>query len=67
MSNEEKKNEELIEKLVSVKIHSKTVKGGRIMSFAALTGVGDGKGRSGVCRGKSREVPADIQKAMENA
>ncbi|ACD31332.1 30S ribosomal protein S5 [Francisella tularensis] len=67
MSNEMKKNEELIEKLVSVKRHSKTVKGGRIMSFAALTVVGDGKGRIGVGRGKSREVPAAIQKAMENA
>lgn len=67
MSNEVKKNEELIEKLVSVKRHSKTVKGGRIMSFAALTVVGDGKGRIGVGRGKSREVPAAIQKAMENA
>lgn len=67
MSNEVKKNEELIEKLVSVKRHSKTVKGGRIMSFAALTVVGDGKGRIGIGRGKSREVPAAIQKAMENA
>lgn len=67
MSNEVKKNEELIEKLVSVKRHSKTVKGGRIMSFAALTVVGNGKGRIGVGRGKSREVPAAIQKAMENA
>ncbi|WP_150466857.1 30S ribosomal protein S5 [Francisella sp. SYW-9] len=67
MSNEVKKNEELIEKLVSVKRHSKTVKGGRIMSFAALTVVGDGKGKIGVGRGKSREVPVAIQKAMENA
>jgi small subunit ribosomal protein S5 len=67
MSNEVKKNEELIEKLVSVKRHSKTVKGGRIMSFAALTVVGDGKGKIGIGRGKSREVPVAIQKAMENA
>lgn len=67
MSNEVKKNEELIEKLVSVKRHSKTVKGGRIMSFAALTVVGDGKGKVGIGRGKSREVPVAIQKAMENA
>jgi small subunit ribosomal protein S5 len=67
MSNEVKKNEELIKKLVSVKRHSKTVKGGRIMSFAALTVVGDGKGRVGIGRGKSREVPVAIQKAMEDA
>ncbi len=67
MSNGVKKNEDLIEKLVSVKRHSKTVKGGRIMSFAALTVVGDGKGKVGIGRGKSREVPVAIQKAMEEA
>jgi small subunit ribosomal protein S5 len=67
MSNEVKKNEDLIEKLVSVKRHSKTVKGGRIMSFSALSVVGDGKGKIGIGRGKSREVPVAIQKAMETA
>ncbi len=67
MSKETQKGDGLIEKLVSVKRHAKTVKGGRIMSFAALTVVGDGSGRIGVGRGKSREVPVAIQKAMENA
>lgn len=61
------KNDELIEKLVNVKRHAKTVKGGRIMSFAALVVVGNAKGRVGIGRGKSREVPIAIQKAMENA
>jgi small subunit ribosomal protein S5 len=37
------------------------------MSFAALTVVGDGKGKVGIGRGKSREVPVAIQKAMEDA
>merc|ERR1711916_105947 len=46
---------------------SKTVKGGRIMSFTALTVVGDGNGRVGFGYGKAREVPAAIQKAMEKA
>lgn len=54
-------------KLVQVNRVAKTVKGGRIFTFTALTVVGDGKGRVGFGRGKSREVPAAIQKAMEAA
>lgn len=60
-------NEGLVEKLVQVNRVAKTVKGGRIMSFTALTVVGDGKGRVGFGRGKAREVPAAIQKALEAA
>lgn len=67
MSNENQKNDGFVEKLVGVKRNAKTVKGGRIFSFAALTVVGDGKGKIGIGRGKSREVPLAIQKAMENA
>jgi small subunit ribosomal protein S5 len=55
------------EKLISVSRNTKVVKGGRIFSFGALVVVGDGKGRIGVGRGKAREVPVAIQKAMENA
>ena len=58
MSNIEKQAGELQEKLIAVNRVSKTVKGGRIMSFTALTVVGDGN---------AREVPAAIQKAMEKA
>ncbi|QJC29562.1 30S ribosomal protein S5 [Enterobacteriaceae endosymbiont of Plateumaris pusilla] len=60
-------NNELKEKLISVNRVSKTVKGGRIFSFTALTVVGNGKGRVGFGYGKSREVPSAIQKAMEKA
>lgn len=60
-------NEDLREKLVSVNRVAKVVKGGRQFGFAALTVVGDGNGKIGFGRGKSREVPLAIQKAMENA
>ncbi|WP_343153522.1 30S ribosomal protein S5 [Buchnera aphidicola (Mindarus keteleerifoliae)] len=60
-------NHDLQEKLISVNRVSKTVKGGRIFSFTALTVVGNGKGRVGFGYGKAREVPSAIQKAMEKA
>jgi small subunit ribosomal protein S5 len=59
--------EELIERLVHVNRVSKTVKGGRHISFAALVVVGDQKGRVGFGSGKAKEVPEAIQKATEAA
>lgn len=60
-------NEDLQEKLVAVNRVAKVVKGGRQFGFAALTVVGDGNGKVGMGRGKAREVPIAIQKAMEDA
>ncbi len=59
--------EELVERLVHVNRVSKTVKGGRHISFAALVVVGDQKGRVGFGSGKAKEVPEAIQKATESA
>jgi small subunit ribosomal protein S5 len=57
----------LEEKLVQVNRVAKVVKGGRIFGFTALCVVGDGKGKVGFGRGKAKEVPIAIQKAMEKA
>jgi small subunit ribosomal protein S5 len=57
----------LKEKMIAVNRVTKVVKGGRILGFAALTVVGDDDGRVGMGKGKSKEVPAAVQKAMEEA
>lgn len=57
----------LREKMVAVNRVTKVVKGGRVLGFAALTVVGDGDGRIGMGKGKAREVPVAVQKAMEEA
>lgn len=61
------KSDGLQEKLVFVNRTAKVVSGGRVFGFSALVVVGDGNGRFGYGFGKAREVPAAIQKAMENA
>ncbi|WP_210395848.1 30S ribosomal protein S5 [Motiliproteus sediminis] len=67
MANHDQKDGDLQEKLVQVNRVAKVVKGGRIFGFTALTVVGDGNGKVGFGRGKAREVPVAIQKAMEQA
>lgn len=65
--NEDDRSDGLREKMIAVNRVTKVVKGGRIMSFAALTVVGDGDGGVGMGKGKAREVPVAVQKAMDEA
>ena len=58
---------EFIEKLVKLNRTSKTVKGGRRMSFSALTVVGDQKGRVGYGFGKANDVSEAIRKSIDKA
>ena len=64
---DEGRDDGLREKMIAVNRVTKVVKGGRILGFAALTVVGDGDGRIGMGKGKAREVPVAVQKAMEQA
>ena len=61
------KEKEFVEKLVTLNRTCKTVKGGRRMSFSALTIVGDQKGRVGYGLGKANDVSEAIKKSIDKA
>ena len=63
----EKNTDGMREKMIAINRVTKVVKGGRILGFAALTVVGDGNGAVGMGKGKAKEVPVAVQKAMESA
>ena len=55
------------ESLLRISRVSKTVKGGRRMSFSVLAAVGDEKGKVGIGLGKANGVPEAIRKAVASA
>jgi small subunit ribosomal protein S5 len=63
----QQQEEQIVERLISVRRVTKVVKGGKNMRFSALVVVGDGKGRVGYASGKAREVPDAVKKAAEKA
>jgi small subunit ribosomal protein S5 len=66
-NQKEKVAQEIIEKLIAVNRVSKTVKGGKNMSFSVLVVVGDKNGKVGFGKGNANEVSDAKSKAFEVA
>ncbi len=67
MSKQAKGNNDIVERIVAINKVSKTVKGGKNLSFAALVIVGDKNGRVGYGKGNATEVSDAKNKAFEAA
>ncbi|MGQ9673046.1 MAG: 30S ribosomal protein S5 [Candidatus Aminicenantales bacterium] len=65
--SEETQDQEFKDQVISIRRVTKVVKGGKNLSFSALAAVGNERGLVGVGKGKAREVPQAIAKAVENA
>ena len=63
----DKKNDDILEKLVHINRITKVVKGGRRFGFSALVVVGNQNGKIGIAHAKAKQVPDAIKKATELA
>lgn len=55
------------EEILSIRRVTKVVTGGKNLRFSVFAAVGDKNGRVGIGKGKAREVPLAISKAIERA
>jgi small subunit ribosomal protein S5 len=67
VGNAESSEIELKDQVISIRRVTKVVKGGKNLSFSALVAVGDEQGKVGIGKGKAREVPQAIAKAVQSA
>lgn len=67
MPEAEELEPEFKDQVISIRRTTKVVKGGKNLSFSALVAVGNEKGKVGIGKGKAREVPPAIAKAVEDA
>ena len=67
MEIKDKKNDDILEKLVHINRITKVVKGGRRFGFSALVVVGNQAGKIGIAHAKAKQVPDAIKKANETA
>jgi len=58
---------EFKDQVISIRRVTKVVKGGKNLSFSALVAVGNERGKVGIGKGKAREVPQAIAKAVQDA
>lgn len=63
----ENQDTEFKDQVISIRRTTKVVKGGKNLSFSALVAVGNENGIVGIGKGKAREVPPAISKAVEDA